>query len=379
MISDNDADLVGMIGQIYDAVIDKTLWWNALDRIRAYFGFHLGVIAVTGFPSGKSIVQVAVNVPEDFAARMTSYTNEILNLWGGPARLAMLPLEEPLLNSQVTPRSVWSTNPYYLEWARPLGLVDQIGILLARDSTMMGSVGLGRHESAPPLTGDDMEGLRLLAPHLRRAVTISGLLDVAADTTKTFQAALDATTAGVVLVGADLRLLHANDAAGAMLRASDPILSLGGKLALRHELVPGQLEAAVRSASEDEAQLGRRGSGISARLRNGEPVSINVMPLNRRPLRGGTGSAATAAVFIANATAPIEMPAEAMRLLYELTPAEERVFELIVAGHTTKEIAETLGVLPGTVRTQLLRVFEKTGRHTRADLVRLSREITLPA
>jgi DNA-binding CsgD family transcriptional regulator len=67
-----------------------------------------------------------------------------------------------------------------------------------------------------------------------------------------------------------------------------------------------------------------------------------------------------------------------MRLLYELTPAEQRVFELVVAGEKTAAIAQTLSVAPSTVRTHLLKVFEKTGRHTRGDLVKLSREITLP-
>ena len=61
-----------------------------------------------------------------------------------------------------------------------------------------------------------------------------------------------------------------------------------------------------------------------------------------------------------------------------MTPAEQRVFELVVAGEPTARIAETLGVAPSTVRTHLLRVFEKTGQHTRGELVKLSREITLP-
>jgi DNA-binding CsgD family transcriptional regulator len=228
-----------------------------------------------------------------------------------------------------------------------------------------------------PLTEDDMDGLRVLAPHLRRAVTISGMLDVSANAATTFQAALEATSSGVVLVDTDMSILYANGPAAAMLEAGDPVFSIGGRLALRHELVPGQLQAAVQAASEDEARLGRRGIGIPTRRRDGTPLSMNVMPLERRPART-TGSAATAAVFIADAGAPIEMPADAMRLLYDLTPAEQRVFELVVAGVGTGEIAQTLGVLPGTVRTQLLRVFEKTGRHSRAELIRLSSEIRLP-
>ncbi|MEP6567626.1 MAG: helix-turn-helix transcriptional regulator [Mesorhizobium sp.] len=102
------------------------------------------------------------------------------------------------------------------------------------------------------------------------------------------------------------------------------------------------------------------------------------MPLEKRTLRSGLNRRAAVAVFIGDAAAPIEMPTDAMRLLYELTPAEQRVFELVAAGQPTGSIAQTLGIAPSTVRTHLLRVFEKTGRHTRAELVKLSREITLP-
>ena len=67
-----------------------------------------------------------------------------------------------------------------------------------------------------------------------------------------------------------------------------------------------------------------------------------------------------------------------MTLLYGLTPAEERVFDLIIAGKSTEDISRTLAVAPSTLRTHLLHVFEKTGRRSRADLVKLSHEIVLP-
>jgi DNA-binding CsgD family transcriptional regulator len=103
------------------------------------------------------------------------------------------------------------------------------------------------------------------------------------------------------------------------------------------------------------------------------------MPLERRTLRGGLDRRAAAAVFIGDAVAPLEMPADALRLLYELTPAEQRVFELVVSGQPTAGIAERLGVAPSTVRTHLLRVFAKTDCHTRVELMKLGRELVLPA
>ena len=102
------------------------------------------------------------------------------------------------------------------------------------------------------------------------------------------------------------------------------------------------------------------------------------MPLERRSARVALASGAAAAVFIGDAAAPLQMPADALRLLYELTPTEQRVFELVAEGKGTDEIAGTLGVATSTIRTHLLSVFNKTDRHSRADLQLLARDIRLP-
>jgi DNA-binding NarL/FixJ family response regulator len=379
MTSGDDADLIAMIGAIYDAVIEPDRWRDALDMVRRAFAFENSMLGIVALPRGQTVVQVMANVPAEFARGATEYNDAVLELWGGAARIAMVPLEEPVVQSRMTDPASWKGNAYFEEWGRPQGLVDAVAMALANDSSMVANVAFGKHGRARPVTDKDLEGLRTLAPHIRRAVTISRILDVSASAAITFEAALDAARSGVVLVDADMNVLHANEAAEAMLKSGDPIRSVGRKLALREELVPGQLQAAVLAASEDEAELRRRGIGIPARLRTGAPLAVHVMPLKRRSLRGGMTMAATAAVFVADAAKPIDMLGDAMRLLYELTPAEQRVFELLVAGRATHEIAQVLGVLPGTVRTQIQRVFEKTDRHTRADLARLSREFMQPA
>ncbi len=371
------SELNGLIGTFYDAIIEPGLWQKALDDMRRHFGFHLGALTVIALPTGAGVVQVSTNIPENYLGGMQIYNDDIIKLWGGPGRLAELPLEEPILQSKVTGPDIWNGNRFYEEWVRPQGLVDQVGIALARDATMLGNIGLGLHESSAPLTEADMEGLRLLAPHVRRAATISRILDVSTSAAATFEAALDAARSAVVLVAEDMAIVHANAAARAMLGNGDPIASVRGKLTLPRELVPNRLQTAVEVAARAEQELGRRGIGIAAKARDGTALAVQVMPLERRVPRGGLDRRAAVAVSIGGAAAP-EMPADALRLLYELTPAEQRVFELVVAGEPTARIAETLGVAPSTVRTHLLRVFEKTGQHTRGELVKLSREITLP-
>jgi hypothetical protein len=49
-----------------------------------------------------------------------------------------------------------------------------------KEPTLVGSVGFNRHESAGVVKEEDLKGLRLWAPHLRRAATISNLFDMKA-------------------------------------------------------------------------------------------------------------------------------------------------------------------------------------------------------
>jgi DNA-binding CsgD family transcriptional regulator len=72
------------------------------------------------------------------------------------------------------------------------------------------------------------------------------------------------------------------------------------------------------------------------------------------------------------------MPADALALLYDLTPAEVRVFELVVAGGSNEMVGNTLGVSLSTVKSHMLHVLEKTGARNRVALVNLAHSIKLP-
>jgi DNA-binding CsgD family transcriptional regulator len=371
-------ELLELIGAVYDAALDTELWSSVLNRICGHFGFHMAALGVTALPSGKTVVQVTANIPQEYASSIASYGEEAVAIWGGPQRVAQLPLEEPLLTTQATRREDWADNRFYLEWVRPQGIVDQVAIFLVQDRTMIGSLGLSVHESSPGPTESDMDGLRILAPHIRRSVTISRLLERSIESAQTFASALDASRAGIVLVTEDLEIIFANANAEAMLRAGDPVKRNFGRLTLRDDLLPGQLRLAVELAARDEGQLGRRGIGLPTRLQDGTPLAVHVMPLKRRQQQHGMDSRAAAAVFVAQTGGALSLSSDAISLLYALTPAETRVFELVVAGHSTAEIAHILAVAPSTFRTHLLCVFAKTGRRNRADLVRLSRDVVLP-
>jgi DNA-binding NarL/FixJ family response regulator len=53
-----------------------------------------------------------------------------------------------------------------------------------------------------------------------------------------------------------------------------------------------------------------------------------------------------------------------------LTARRRQVATLVLRGHSNREIAETLGMTVGTVKTHLHAMYEKLGVHSRHDLAR---------
>jgi DNA-binding CsgD family transcriptional regulator len=242
---------------------------------------------------------------------------------------------------------------------------------------MIGTISFGLHKSMPPISSAQVEALRILAPHLRRAVHLSRLFDASDAAATTFASVLDASTSGILLVDRHMRLLHFNAAGQAMVQADDPIRRNNDHIALINEVIPGQLAETVSDAAVDEAGLGRQAAGIPARRRDGSPIVVHVMPLERRPSGLGIPQRAVAAIVVPNETAEKPSPMEAAAILFSLRPAEVRVFELMAAGRTNVEIAKALGIARSTVKTHALRLFEKLGRNRRSDLIQLAHELSL--
>jgi len=64
-------------------------------------------------------------------------------------------------------------------------------------------------------------------------------------------------------------------------------------------------------------------------------------------------------------------------MIYSLTPTEARTFELIVAGHSSAEIARAMAISANTLKWHTRQLFEKTNQHRRTDLVRLAGKLRL--
>jgi DNA-binding CsgD family transcriptional regulator len=228
----------------------------------------------------------------------------------------------------------------------------------------------------------EIELMRLLAPHVRRAVTISDLLDMQTVEVNALTSTLDALRIGVVFVDGQARILHANRAAKNMLDQHAPIDSVSGCLAAADPEADGLLKLAIAVAERRPLLAGQSEglvepiSGVLLKAASGAAAMAHVLPLGHgaaRPL-GNT----VAAVFVSTADMGVSGPLEGIAAMYGLTLGEQRILAEIAKGVGLTEAAEAAGVSENTAKTHLSRIYTKTGTHRQAELVALLARLSPP-
>jgi alkylhydroperoxidase family enzyme len=129
----------------------------------------------------------------------------------------------------------------------------------------------------------------------------------------------DGLRCGVVLTNARGAILHANDAAEAMLSNGDAVQGSGGVLRAKSRSAAAELREAIALAAQDEAGCK---TGLAIRLTEADEPAVlaHVLPLTGGDLRTRLQPEAVAAVFIG--TPPEEQDvAAATASAYGLTPA----------------------------------------------------------
>lgn len=367
-----------VIGLIYDCALDPSRWEAAMTGMCRAFGFDVSTLSVFRFPAGSPTIQAVVGIEREWVVESMKYHDELVEVWGGAERMLNFPIDEPIIASRVASPTVMETNRYFLEFAQPKGIYDSIAFAAARTPGMIGGLSFNRRGTTTPFGDIDVEHLRLIAPHVRRAITISDLFGLKTVEAATFGSVLDGFAFGIILVDRDLAIVHANTKGRAMLDAREPVRSEKGRLALAERTTQAALERAVHSAAEGASALGGRGIGIPASGKD-KPAVVHVLPLRHGEIRRGVGARAVAALFVAPASLPARLPADAIAAIYDLTPAETNILELLVAGKTQGEIADALGIAPSTVKSHILHLFEKTGSRRQADLLKLAVRLSSPA
>jgi DNA-binding CsgD family transcriptional regulator len=358
--------LSDLIGAVYDAAIDPSVWESAIVRIADFVGGCGAALFCkdAGAYHAASLHSFGYRKPLPVALFRQIYPAAQGHFLGD--------LEVPIATTDLIPFEDFTQTELYRQWAEPQGIVDFLSAVVDRTAISTAIFGIFRHKRNGVVDDRARRQMSLVAPHIRRSVLIGRMFEFKAAEVATFVDTLDGLAAGMFLVDASARLIHANAAGNAILAASDILSLASGRLVAGDAQVDRALRDVFVAAGQGDAALGSKGIAIPLVGRDGERYVAHALPLTsgaRR--RAGVIYTAVAALFIRKAELAVPTAPHAIGSAFKLTPTELRVLLAIVEVGGIPEVATAFGVADTTIRTHVSRLFEKTGTARQADLVKL--------
>jgi DNA-binding CsgD family transcriptional regulator/GAF domain-containing protein len=287
-------------------------------------------------------------------------------------RIRALPARAVYVGQELARDSELGDSEFYNDFLRPQRLFHALGAVVVKDDE--GRIGVLRvmRPRARPFREEERDFLRLVLPHLARALELFQRLEALRAERDASAELLNAIDGGLVLLDRECRVLLANRYAESLLATADGLMSVHGTLvasAPEDGVVLRHLIAAV--ASRDPRRPESAGGALVVRRRSRRrSYQVLVSPLVAPWLATAPRQAAVALFVNDPERGPGADEAVVCRYL-GLTPAEGRVVLALARGLSLAEIAREGGVSLNTVRTHVKRSLAKARVRRQADLVRL--------
>ena len=351
------------------AILDRAQWIEALDKAAQFVGAQAGALI------WRNPVCRAVNVIHAFGVEpgyVELYRKHYTKLDPTTGPMLLRDVGDVASTTDLLPYGELVKTSFYKEWLQPQGFVDMLQASLDKSPTDFVHLCFMRNSKNGMVDNAMRDRLRLIIPHMRRAVLVGRLIDHTTVQAATFGDALDRIGTGLFFVDAGGQIFHANASGHAMLTQATLVRTRGGRLILNDASAERGLYETLELAEHGGADVEARGVALSLAGSDGEHYVAHVLLLTagaRR--RTGIGYRAVAAVFVQKASLDMPSPQDAIAKFYKLTPTEQRVLFAIVEIGGVPEVAEAMGISASTVKTHLRRLFAKTGTDRQADLVKL--------
>jgi DNA-binding CsgD family transcriptional regulator len=372
-----DDKLSDLIGLIYEAALDGALWPKVLAGLADIAGADIPLMGT---------YDLATHTASALAPRMDPLQLGLLEHWGREpafrslgARIVGRALSQPgevFDLRSVVPADEYVRTDFYNEWWRvqgmgPAGLM--AGLLFDGSTVFNFGFNKGRPHHHDAFSREETERANVAVSHMARAIRLQRQLHMC-DLRDAASAAADGRDRGLVLLDEAGAVLFANPTAEALIAARDGLGLEGGRLSLtggRH-----LLDSLVATcAGRGEAAHGPGGMLLARRGNGRPPLQLLVAPLR---MRGAVAEipwlGLRRPVAIVTISDPEADDARCTRVLqrrFGLTAAEAAFAIEIARGGGRHAAAARRGISLSTARTHLGNVFEKTGTHRQADLVRL--------
>lgn len=351
-----------IVERIHGAALDPMQWSGVVADLADLCGAHAGIIYEFDRVRGKSTVMGALGIDPSLAQLYEQhyYTVDPWNRHAMSAQTGRVTLTHEIIRDTDFERS-----EFYQDHLRLSGLFYALGSVVERTTEHMVVFGVQSGHRKGPFSRETATMVEIITPHMRRAYLTQRTLRTVTQMCATLTETLHLVASPVLIVDGGGRLQFAN-------RAAEMLLNAGDGLRLnRGTVMPSSREQAKLFA---ETLAGLAGGADGARA-PAHDVAI-ARPAVDRPLLLRfallpRGEDARIAIFI-DLAAGVAQGIERLQQALRLTKAEARLLSGLVAGESLNALSEKHRVSVNTLRVQLNRLFQKTGTHRQAELVRFA-------
>jgi len=351
-----------LIGQIYECALDPSLWNATIEQIRLalcppeWLSAFL-MLERRNPPSAKFIA--STNLGPGLAltySAVFAYDNP-WSQGGWSARNGQL-----IDSDEILPRAELRKTSFYRNFLAAINVDRTLCIMLdRRGGERLGLLLIGPGDSDLATL---RRGLRVLAPHIQRAVRISQRIASVEVAASAARAAANRSRYALISLDKDLNILSVNNRV-AHYEATGLITTAGGKLAFVDPISQQKLVTISVIRSHDD--LAFQAVDRAGRER---PVLAALIKPKTVPHIGG--AIPDVAMIITLGSGVGEGPALGIDRLaqwFGLTPTEARVVGALIDGQTPQDYATRNGVSINAVRFHLKHIFLKTETASQAQLV----------
>lgn len=358
-----------LIGLIYEAALDRSVWPLVADRLADLMHAKVGQISCYDISTQTSL-DVSPRLPPE---ALHSYADHWVHRNPLIARGQRKLVGEVFSLHDLMPKSEFVRTEIYNEFFAPLALEEGLGAALVAEGSFSASFGVWRPSQMETFGRSDVDLLAGLVPHLQRALQLTIRLSEL-ETMRTASAELlNQLRQASLLVDRACVVQFAN-------RAAEEILAEGsglqrdakGRLRAERQAETASLHKLIVEAAKLVSGHHESAGGRIRISRSKERASLTVLVI---PLRIETNwlvpRQPAAMLFVSDPERTSDPTADSLRHEFGLTAAEAAVAKEILNGRGLKFAARRLGVSPTTVRTHLTAVFSKTCTQRQAELVRV--------
>lgn len=366
----SSSEFSALVLELYTAVTGPSKLTDFLERCCNFIGARLGSIVVWELRTNSVRYVDACSLPRDAHEQ---YQRQYYST--DPIRHALMrqPPRRFYLRHELVSDEEVRTHPYFTEWYKLLGYDDVCSAAIPLNEHYRCHLGFTRNVGDPRFTHQETDFLDLLLPHIEQSLTLFNVMDRLTLMSDLAQEHLAQAGAGFIVLNEEGRVTYTNRIARAMLTSNSVIHEHEGLIRIDDRQAQTRFNTLVGECiAVSKYPIAMTGGAVSVPRPDGPALGIMVLPYRTHATYLRTSSDNNrATVTLFDPARPRLDPPGILRQLYRLSASEVQVCWRLANGETLEDIAESMNIGKETVRSQLKRIFAKTGTSRQSELVRL--------